>query len=37
LHPSLINGAVLAGNIFVLAYLVSQILRKRNADTLASG
>lgn len=33
LHPSLINGAVLAGNIFVVAYLVSQIWRARNAES----
>jgi len=33
LHQSLMNGAVLAGNIFVVAYLVAQIWRKRRAES----
>ncbi|KAF4000048.1 DUF2127 domain-containing protein [Glaciimonas immobilis] len=31
LHPSITNAAVLAGNIFVVAYLVLRIWRKRQA------
>ncbi|MGZ9712143.1 DUF2127 domain-containing protein [Glaciimonas sp. GNP009] len=32
LHPSLTNAAVLAGNVFVVAYLVVQIWLKRTAE-----
>lgn len=35
LHPSVINGAVLIGNIAVVAYLVSQIWRKRPTQSIS--
>lgn len=33
LHPTLTNAAVLAGNVFVVAYLVLQIRRKRRVES----
>ncbi|MGS0740670.1 DUF2127 domain-containing protein [Glaciimonas sp. GG7] len=34
-HPSFVNGAVLTGNVFVVAYLVLQIWRKRMTVTFS--